>query len=55
MTTFTTPKLLSLFSQEPSDFNSQKLGGVLFLVRGARRFPPQLSKLDFADAANHKR
>jgi hypothetical protein len=30
-------------------------GGVLFLVRGARRFPPQLSKLDFADAANHKR
>ena len=28
---------------------------MLFVVRGTRRFPPQLTKLDFANAANHER
>jgi hypothetical protein len=39
MTTFPTPTLLSLFSQQPSDFNRRKWGGVLFVVRGTRQFP----------------
>ena len=55
MTTFPTPALLSLFSQQPSDFNRRKWGGMLFVVRGTRQFPPLLTKLDFANTANHKR
>ena len=55
MTTFPTPTLLSLFSQQPSDFNRRKWGGMLFVVRRTRRFPPHLTTLYFADAANHER
>ena len=55
MTTFPTPTLLSLFSQQASDFNRQKWGGMLFMIRRTRRFPPLLTKHDFANAANHER
>ena len=55
MTTFPTPTLLSLFAQQPSDFNRRKWGGMLFSIRRTRRFPPLLTKRDFASAANHER